>query len=982
MVRTSSLSWATGLFCAGLGALMLIAPHQFESTSYPALRTNTLGWGGAFLLAGAGLLASVALAPTRWVAVASHALAGGVLLLIAQGFGSTGGVTGSIVYGMLGLATAAAPFLPRSDARSNAGPDLLALVAGTSAALIGATLLALPAQPAFDGVRPYTGALGPAFLGSGLALLYVQLRSAPPGAAWAAHLALAATYWAFAGLVALPNRGTTGLLYYGGFGLAVALLPWLGPRMARVDPASLRTRVATALIAAAALPLLIAVAVGNDQAERARMAEATAEQGALAASLGRDAATYVGTYRATVVTVASRFDPAWSPEQQRAALQSLTITDAVGFELFDPDGRSIARADDLPAAPLDAALAAEMRRTGTPAQALIDSPRHGRPVLAFAAPMRAAGGEIRGFVAFEVDATRLAALLQRARPTGGAGGATVFVVGGDGRVISHAEPSEVPPGADLAGHPVVVALRSGGQGGALRIAAAGGDQLAGYARAPGLEWGVVAERPVADVVAATRGLRDVSFGFLVAVTVVAAAAGAVAAERLARPLGALAGAIDRFAAGDATAPLPRSEIGEVAHLTGLFGQMRDRLAARTAEREAAEAATRESNRRLAEALDELRLAQSQMVQQERLRAMGEMASGIAHDFNNQLGLITGYADLLRSGGARDPKLADEAVDTILTAAGDAAAVVRGLRAFYRREGEALEGELSPVDVGKLVLQVITITQARWRDQALARGVTIAVKSEIGSVPPIAGQESELRDALTNLIFNAVDALPAGGVITVRATSENDRVVLEVSDSGVGMPEEVRRRCFEPFFSTKGMRGTGLGLAMVHGIVRRHGGTIDVESEPGRGTTFRICLPVRPAGIAEAAAPEASSAEGLRILVVDDELGLRRLAEHVLSAAGHRVETAADGLEGLEKFRQGNFDLVVTDRAMPEMNGDQLAAAVKDLAPGTPVILTTGFGDLMKATGEVPEGVDAVVSKPFTGSVLKQAVARIAAGRSS
>jgi len=223
-------------------------------------------------------------------------------------------------------------------------------------------------------------------------------------------------------------------------------------------------------------------------------------------------------------------------------------------------------------------------------------------------------------------------------------------------------------------------------------------------------------------------------------------------------------------------------------------------------------------------------------------------------------------------------------------------------------------------------------------------------------------------------------MPQGGTIAVTGQAEDGQVVLKVSDTGTGMTDEVRRRCLEPFFTTKGERGTGLGLSMVYGIVRRHGGTLDLQSEVGRGTTFVIRLPSQeePAEATSARTTEAPVACHLRVLVVDDEPLVRNVEAKYLEAAGHTVVRAASGAEGLEKFRAEKFDVVVLDRAMPGMSGDQLAAAVKQLSADTPVIMLTGFGDLMDATGEMPPHVDVLLNKPITLVGLQEAVRKTSA----
>ena len=394
-------------------------------------------------------------------------------------------------------------------------------------------------------------------------------------------------------------------------------------------------------------------------------------------------------------------------------------------------------------------------------------------------------------------------------------------------------------------------------------------------------------------------------------------------------------------------------------------------------RRRAEEALRESNRRLEAALAELRQTQQQVIQQERLRALGQMASGIAHDFNNALSPILGFSELLLMipESLDDKEKVTRYLKTIHTAAQDAANVVSRLREFYRHreKGEFFQ----PVFLNQVVEQTISLTQPRWKDQAQANGVTVDVQADLQEVPLIAGNEAELREVLTNLIFNAVDAMPRDGTVTLRTRLDEGWVVLEVSDTGTGMTEEVRQRCLEPFFSTKGDRGTGLGLAMVFGTVQRHEGEIDIETEPGRGTTFIIRLPVvRERGGGEGRRQAEGVSRPLHVLVVDDDPTVRELVIAYLASDGHTVDTATSGREGLEKFRAGHYDLVMTDRAMPEMGGDQMAAAVKRLAPHKPVIMLTGFGDMMQAAGENPAGVDVVLSKPVTRSRLREALAQV------
>ena len=412
------------------------------------------------------------------------------------------------------------------------------------------------------------------------------------------------------------------------------------------------------------------------------------------------------------------------------------------------------------------------------------------------------------------------------------------------------------------------------------------------------------------------------------------------------------------------------------HTMGFVGSLQD-----ITDRQRAEDELRESKRNLENALEELKAAQQQVIQQERLRALGTMASGIAHDFNNALAAILGFSELLVS---RPENLVDKDktlryLQMINTAAQDAGNVVNRLREFYRQREE---GEVfAPIELNKLALQAVSLTQPKWKNQTEAAGIAVRVVTDLGEIGPVLGHAPDLREVLTNLIFNAVDAMPRGGTITLRTRQSGPRVVLEVSDTGLGMTEEVRRRCLEPFFTTKGERGTGLGLSMVYGVLQRHQGTIDIQTALGRGTTFTLTLPavtVEPPTNETTSAPVAS--RPLRALLADDEEIVRLVVQEYLRGDGHTVVTAANGRECLDHFQRGEFDVVILDRAMPGMNGDQVAMAIKQIKPQTPIILLTGFGSIMQASGEMPSGIDLILAKPVTIAALRSALAKVVAAQ--
>ena len=290
----------------------------------------------------------------------------------------------------------------------------------------------------------------------------------------------------------------------------------------------------------------------------------------------------------------------------------------------------------------------------------------------------------------------------------------------------------------------------------------------------------------------------------------------------------------------------------------------------------------------------------------------------------------------------------------------------GLKEFYRLRDE--NESLLPLNLNQLVNQVIDMTRPRWRDLPQRRGTMIEMQKDLApELPALFGIESEIREALTNLILNAVDAMPSGGTLLVRSRAGQSVVILEVCDTGIGMDETIRKRCLEPFFSTKGKRGTGLGLAMVYGIMERHEGRIDIDSAPGKGTTMRLIFPMPKTATVAAPVADTNGQSGpFHILCIDDEPTVRTIMSEMLRHDGHQVETADSGRSGLNAFEtarvSGNpFDVVITDLGMPHMDGREVATALKHQNPGTPVFMLTGWGDFMKEDSEQP--VDAILAKP-------------------
>jgi PAS domain S-box-containing protein len=391
------------------------------------------------------------------------------------------------------------------------------------------------------------------------------------------------------------------------------------------------------------------------------------------------------------------------------------------------------------------------------------------------------------------------------------------------------------------------------------------------------------------------------------------------------------------------------------------------------------------------AYEDLRQTQHAVMQQERLRSLGQMAGGIAHDINNALSPATLYLQFLLE---RDPSLSRDAREYLTItqrAVDDVARTVARLRMFYRPPEAKLA--MSPLDLNTLLEQVLELTRVRWTDMPQERGTVIRVLRELAvGLPPVIGAENEIRDALTNLIFNAVDAMRDGGTLTVRSRQHRvadthygvgatEHVSMEVCDTGVGMTEAVRSRCLEPFFTTKGERGSGLGLAMVYGMAQRHGAQLQIDSEPGVGTTVRIVFPAADLQELQRPSRPDRAPKPLRLLLVDDDPLLLKSLRDVLESDGHSVVTADGGQAGIEEFlaahRSGeSFAAVITDLGMPTVDGRTVMAAIKGTAPAIPVILLTGWGQRLNPDSDVSKLADCILGKPPQLSELRQTLAAL------
>ncbi len=392
----------------------------------------------------------------------------------------------------------------------------------------------------------------------------------------------------------------------------------------------------------------------------------------------------------------------------------------------------------------------------------------------------------------------------------------------------------------------------------------------------------------------------------------------------------------------------------------------------------AAAAKAKEEQRQAEELNQYLSEQDRLREQfshmEKMSALGELASGVAHDFNNTLAGILGRAQLLQA--TNDPEQIRKGLQIIVQTAEDGAKTIRRIQDFARQRRDH---DFEPVAVGQLLLDISEITRPRWKNRAEATNVQIGLDLQIHTVALVMGDASELREVLVNMVFNAIDAMPNGGVLTLAARDLDDQVQISIGDTGTGMSSDVSTRIFDPFFTTKGKAGMGLGLAVSYGIIRRHEGAIEVNSEVGKGTTFCINLPIAgedvdvlereqlapPPRLAESPRIVNTAGEATRILVVDDEEYVRELLRDILVAEGCDVVEAAKGREALTHLAETEFDAVFTDVGMPGMSGWELAEQIRERNAELPIAVITGWGEAVGSSEQREAQVNWIVAKPFS-----------------
>ena len=378
---------------------------------------------------------------------------------------------------------------------------------------------------------------------------------------------------------------------------------------------------------------------------------------------------------------------------------------------------------------------------------------------------------------------------------------------------------------------------------------------------------------------------------------------------------------------------------------------------------------------LQKAYETLKNTQAQLVRTERIKAIGQMAAGIAHDFNNALSVILARTEfILKSlvNGTLDRDKTRSDLETIIKTSLQGAETIKRIQDYTRIRRDAPS---EPVDVNVAIKDAIEITRPRWKQEAEAKGRHIEMNVEVDDIPEVTGNVHELTQVIENLIFNGIEAMPKGGSMWFATKTEDDTVIIEISDTGIGMDEKTQHDLFEPFFTTK-ETGQGLGMSIIYGIIARHRGTIDVRSAPGQGTMFTIRLPRHVPGAGDVEQPTGATQEttqSARILLIDDEDAVRAVYEEALLEAGHRVEAVSCGEEALSSFAIGKFDLVITDLSMDGMSGFEVSKEVKKQEPAIPVILLSGWVIEQQEEEVRQVGIGMVLIKPCRLDALRDAV---------
>jgi len=365
-------------------------------------------------------------------------------------------------------------------------------------------------------------------------------------------------------------------------------------------------------------------------------------------------------------------------------------------------------------------------------------------------------------------------------------------------------------------------------------------------------------------------------------------------------------------------------------------------------------------RDLQQSYHDLQHAQRQLIRVEKLRALGELSAGVSHDFNNVLAVILGHAQHLMEL-TEDTEFV-EGLRAIERASKDGANTIRRIQEFAQSEVSRKE---SRVDINQLIRDTVNVIEPRLKRDAQFKGIKIDIKTELTDTAPISADRNSLREALMNILFNSIDALPEGGWIKVASFTRQGRVFVEVTDNGTGMPDDVRERIFDPFYTTKGVEGLGLGMSIVYTAVQQNKGRIEVSSEPGKGTTVTLSFPVdRKARIEKPREPVAAG-KPAKVLLIDDNVEMVKALSRILEHGGHRVDAFTDPEQGIDAFSKGDYDIIMTDIGMPDISGWDVAGRIKQLDPQAVIVFITGWGVQLDQENVATAGVKGVINKPIS-----------------
>jgi signal transduction histidine kinase len=815
-----SLLWAVGLFCGFIGAFLLIAPHRFQTAPYEALLPYTLAWGTLALASGVGLLAVAVLRPRRWLECAAISLGGLTLLTLAASFVRVTAITGTMIYGTLGVGTLLACWLPRDRPREAVqGGDLLALFMALAGTLAGVFILLLPTlfhQPFYGPHAGYLSIFGVVFLLTSPPAAVAQI--APAWRKWPLHLPLGLVYVLFGLLVSIPGRLWTGVVFYIGGGAALALLPWLRRWLAALDTASLRARLALTLAVSTSLALVLATAVVTAQEERLAREQVKALQEIEAHSVAQNISDYMamnGARTATLAAFAGQSPMTAESQGDLLAASRSQYPDLRALRTVSAEGRVLASAGEA-ALPPEAVLKVARAVSRTRHTQLSWVPAGERSFLLMGAPVHAPSGDLAGTL---VAAFSSEALLHRmTRP-----GAQISLADGYGHLIAAVRNS--PPGGEtLSSLPPGWDLRVRGGGRVART-----ESVAGFAAVPGLSWAVAVERPRTSALAGVRWGRDLAFGLLLLVIPLTVIAGIFVSRRITRPLGDLSSAVAAMTAGDLAAPIPAGgDVAEVDRLSAAFQEMRERLAERTAESE-----------RLA---GELRARADALAEADRRK--DEFLAMLAHELRNPLGAIANASYLLEQLGPPEPQVRPVAI------------IRRQIQHLVRMVDDLLD--VSRITRGKVELrrqgldlvEILRHAADASRPLAESREQTLAV--ELPPAPlPLDGDATRLEQVFTNLLRNAVKFTDPEGHIEISARRRDGEAVVCVRDDGIGISADLLPRIFDLFAQgeqglDRSGAGLGIGLTLVRSLVEMHGGHVEARSAgPGEGSEFEVRLPLTP-----------------------------------------------------------------------------------------------------------------------------------------